>query len=253
MSLWYVTPILLIPNPFIVGYVWREGPLYDVEPVLLALFSVLAIFSQQKTRYMDPGYVPIDPKLITGDTKKKKQKCEKCTAIKVDRAHHCSQCKRCVVGMSHHCPWIDNCVGIRNTKMFINYLFYTSVAATYTIVIFYRSIPYWMYWYKLHGEERYREILFGTAWAFLAFIFVNFTLMMMGQQTAEIISGKTMIDTYTDTEAREMSMPNKLRIAMGSPYFSLQWFNPFVDVKHLPSDIGFNDVSLTAVSKSGKS
>ncbi|KAK5643261.1 hypothetical protein RI129_007106 [Pyrocoelia pectoralis] len=40
------------------------------------------------------------------------------------RAHHCRICKRCIKRMDHHCPWINNCVGERNQKYFMQFLVY---------------------------------------------------------------------------------------------------------------------------------
>ena len=38
------------------------------------------------------------------------------------RAHHCRICKHCIRRMDHHCPWINNCVGEKNQKYFIQFL-----------------------------------------------------------------------------------------------------------------------------------
>ena len=50
--------------------------------------------------------------------------CVHCETIKLPRSHHCRQCNRCVVRMDHHCPWIGTCVGLRNQKAFLLFIFY---------------------------------------------------------------------------------------------------------------------------------
>ena len=50
--------------------------------------------------------------------------CRKCRLFKPDRAHHCSSCGQCVLKLDHHCIFLNNCVGYRNQKHFILFLFY---------------------------------------------------------------------------------------------------------------------------------
>ena len=51
------------------------------------------------------------------------------------RAHHCRICKRCIRRMDHHCPWINNCVGEKNQKYFLQFLFYVGVLAMYSVLL----------------------------------------------------------------------------------------------------------------------
>eukprot|EP00759_Apiculatamorpha_spiralis_P045712 PhF_6_TR4251/c0_g1_i1/m.5750/K20028/ZDHHC2_15_20; palmitoyltransferase ZDHHC2/15/20 len=53
--------------------------------------------------------------------------CNVCNLFKADRTHHCRHCERCVLRMDHHCPWINNCVGERNHKYFLQFLLYIPV------------------------------------------------------------------------------------------------------------------------------
>ena len=61
--------------------------------------------------------------------------CDKCDCVKPPRSHHCSRCGRCVYRMDHHCVWVSNCVGQRNLKFFLNFVFYMAIYLLYSVTI----------------------------------------------------------------------------------------------------------------------
>lgn len=61
--------------------------------------------------------------------------CTRCETYRPPRAHHCRICKRCIRRMDHHCPWINNCVGERNQKFFLQFLIYVGMLSTYAVTL----------------------------------------------------------------------------------------------------------------------
>jgi len=100
---------------------------------------LLSLYSMAKCAMEEPGILPPRPKSSVIDTlpavvRIKLNYCMTCHVVRPPRAKHCRHCNVCVRRFDHHCPWIGTCVGHRNYRSFILFIFFTAISAMFVSV-----------------------------------------------------------------------------------------------------------------------
>ncbi|KAI9079881.1 hypothetical protein K1719_038127 [Acacia pycnantha] len=222
----YYAVVLTVYGPYL------YGGLLDclIATAVLILFHCLLamlLWSYFAVVFTDPGSVPpnwrpaideergeADPlvgsEFSQGQSDPSNQQvrhCRKCNQLKPPRCHHCSVCGRCVLKMDHHCVWVVNCVGARNYKYFLLFLFYTFWETTLVTL---SLLPEFIAFFS-DGE------IIGSpgslATTFLAFVLnLAFALSVLGFLIMHInlVSGNT-----TTIEAYEKKTTPKWRYDLG--------------------------------------
>eukprot|EP00300_Choanocystis_sp_HF-7_P025643 c27684_g1_i1.p2 GENE.c27684_g1_i1~~c27684_g1_i1.p2 ORF type:complete len:389 (-),score=57.09 c27684_g1_i1:15-1130(-) len=148
---------------------WRPNHIRDNPRVDVALISSGVELSASELHNMaaaacsvtsrsrkapEQAAAPTTPTTPTIDIDKApKNYCSACQEFKPPRSHHCRDCYRCVLKMDHHCPWVDNCVGHRNHKFFLQFLFYVVCGVgTALMLLLYNALEV----YGLFGGNRRR-------------------------------------------------------------------------------------------------
>lgn len=128
---------------------------------LYATVITLIYLSHGRAMWSDPGFVMDEAKAPDVSSAVSNlasiRWCRHCGIVKPDGAHHCSTCQRCVHAMDHHCSWVNNCVGERNLKHFLLFLFYIALGTTYSMALI---LNRWLFSRSIggvpwHGRLRY--------------------------------------------------------------------------------------------------
>eukprot|EP00999_Lentomonas_sp_LEN2_P000096 NODE_1093_length_1016_cov_116.377953_g1048_i0.p1 GENE.NODE_1093_length_1016_cov_116.377953_g1048_i0~~NODE_1093_length_1016_cov_116.377953_g1048_i0.p1 ORF type:complete len:297 (-),score=18.50 NODE_1093_length_1016_cov_116.377953_g1048_i0:126-959(-) len=118
---------------FSAPYFWQT--VHPVIPILIGLLVLYVLASLWKAALTDPGILPRqideDDDPYQPYTKKIQVKgvdmdlkfCLTCNIYRPPRCSHCSVCNNCVDKFDHHCPWVSNCVGRRNYRYFLGFVF----------------------------------------------------------------------------------------------------------------------------------
>lgn len=59
--------------------------------------------------------------------------CNTCIIYRPERTFHCNFCGNCVHYFDHHCTWLGTCVGGRNYKQFVAYIFLVTLLQVYCL------------------------------------------------------------------------------------------------------------------------
>lgn len=199
----YVTNVKIIA-PWL-GLMSFKGVLHTV---IFDALSLLALYSHWMTMTTDPGAVPRDARpLLTDDQEYDielardrstpyKKYCRRCKGFKPRRAHHCSICERCIIKMDHHCPWVNNCVGIGNTKLFLQFLVSIFIVSVYaiTLIIFKVLSCSTSRRSQYYCPSTPGDTVFVMGLLVEGILFGLFTICMIADQSESIFSNQTQID-----------------------------------------------------------
>ena len=107
--------------------------------------------------------------------------CLTCHWWRPPRCHHCKLCGKCILKRDHHCFFARNCVGLKNLRYFIVFLFYTCVGCVFTV---------------FHGVN----YLLKFYWADMSYLdlvpFLSFLRSILGSSTTLTLIGIMIIMGY---------------------------------------------------------
>lgn len=49
--------------------------------------------------------------------------CPECRLQKPERSKHCQTCNHCIARFDHHCEWLGKCIGAKNYKVYLAFIF----------------------------------------------------------------------------------------------------------------------------------
>lgn len=95
--------------------------------------------------------------------------------IKSETSFHCVICGRCVEMFDHHCPFINNCIGSRNHKYFLVFLF------TYVIFLITLTAEVARHVTEIIIEVGWKSLIFKNQWplVFILLILLNIPVVSL--------------------------------------------------------------------------
>ncbi len=228
----------LYVTDFVVFKPWGTTARFYQMVSFHVFLATMILFTHTKAMITDPGSVPRKAQPVNhSQSSNGNMGCQQCRAFKPASSHHCKICKRCIVRMDHHCPWLNNCVGINNNKLYVQFCVYVTMHCLYCltiIVLRYRSCD--------ESARRSRnsklfnytcpdyttcELVMVYVVVLTAIFFAGFTTFIAIDQWTLLMENRTMIDRKKKLKGRILSFQKKMQIFFGGKgTFELHWILP---------------------------
>ncbi|CAG9320117.1 unnamed protein product [Blepharisma stoltei] len=139
ISLWLMIwslSFLVITSTSDPGYLAKQIPPFARGPKGSPTISTALKNEPSKPSPMDSSYFEIP---FCGRLTKMKF-CKTCYILRPPRASHCFDCDLCVEKFDHHCPWLGNCIGKRNYKTFLGFLYSSTALIIFNFIFVVKNL-----------------------------------------------------------------------------------------------------------------
>lgn len=188
----------------------------------------------EEAAYELPSPAPL-PRIFACDSKGFPLWCSHCQSVKTDRVHHSSDLHKCVPRLDHHCIWLGATIGALNYRLFVQFLFYTTLDVlflTITLGMFFHRTHY----RTVHGNNVYYITLFVLAGAWLllllAFSSTHVHYIFANRTTLEQIRlnhNQFPMYNFTSEAAGGLRVVSRARRGDPSPYDLGGWYANWKD------------------------
>ncbi|XP_057792684.1 probable protein S-acyltransferase 1 [Salvia miltiorrhiza] len=114
----------------------------SVKIICCVILTFIVLVNLGVVSTIDPGIIPrSDRPLVESTTeevevevegiKVRLKYCRICNIYQTPRSHHCLVCDNCVEKFDRHCPLIGQCIGLRNYRLYVLFLFMALVFFAY--------------------------------------------------------------------------------------------------------------------------